>query len=187
LWGAQKFMVFPAEQDEAVIQAFRQALLSIRSFYSEEGSGQPEMRPSASNLFLPPKVDPVELDSELVVSVELEAMRAREKLCPDLIRTESRWKVALAIALAEMKGRTPQVKSVALDAHLPHTTTLRALERMERENLVRRIAKEGDKRVVLIGMTEKSRSQMMNWIAHRSDLIARMTDTSQNPSNSGQS
>lgn len=73
---------------------------------------------------------------------------------------EPGWDILLDLFIGEMDGVRIQVSSVCLDAGVPSTTILRWLARLERDQLIYRVADNIDGRRRFVRLTDQGRELM---------------------------
>jgi len=67
---------------------------------------------------------------------------------------EPAWDILLDLFIANERGSQLQVSSVCIEAGVPSTTILRWIARLERENMIYRVADSGDMRRRYVRLTD---------------------------------
>ncbi|WP_060977109.1 MULTISPECIES: winged helix DNA-binding protein [Pseudomonadota] len=82
------------------------------------------------------------------------------------------WDMLLDLFVGHITGRDVSVTSACLASRRPATTSLRYIERMAKQGLIRREKDCNDNRKVYLRMTEKAFRAVAKWIdALRDELI----------------
>ena len=96
----------------------------------------------------------------------------RDAIAGPSLLSDPAWDMLLDLFVGHITGRDVSVTSACLASRRPATTSLRYIERMAKQGLIRREKDCNDNRKVYLRMTEKALRAVAKWIdALRDELI----------------
>jgi hypothetical protein len=96
----------------------------------------------------------------------------RDAIAGPSLLSDPAWDMLLDLFVGHITGRNVSVTSACLASRRPATTSLRYIERMAKQGLIRREKDCNDNRKVYLRMTEKAFRAVAKWIdALRDELI----------------
>jgi len=104
---------------------------------------------------------------ERVLEIRKGILRNAKLLAPWNVETD----ILLELLAARYDGREVSATKIGLSVHLPQTTVLRRIERLEENGLVKRQRDETDKRRVILQITESGEDKMLQFAAEFDGLL----------------
>jgi DNA-binding MarR family transcriptional regulator len=98
--------------------------------------------------------------------IELLIRRSRDRAFPVGYFSDAAWDILLEIDHAERNGRMYFLTKASADAHIPLTTALRYINRLEKDGFIVRVADCLDKRRSIVALTPLARRALSSVFDH---------------------
>lgn len=92
--------------------------------------------------------------------------RDRSSFLDECLFGEPAWDIMLDLLIALLEGRQTSISSCCIASACPTTTGLRWIGKLEKQNLIERIASDSDKRSAYVVLTQKGALGMAQCIAN---------------------
>jgi len=124
------------------------------------GEGAPSSRMDAATAL-------ASLDDSALAAIVLAIYRARQRRFAYFdaqLLGEPAWDMLLTLFVSRANGLPVSTTSLCVAAGVPHTTAIRAIGRLESKGLLQRYGSSGDKRVVMVELSEAGLELMRTYV-----------------------